>query len=215
MIKLVLFDLDGTLYSYEAANRAAERALLEQISTSLGMSDADARALLASAKKRVKLRLGNVASSHNRLLYMQELCELAKVSPLQYALPFYNVYWDAMLERMEPFPYVLPLFEELKTRRVQIGILTDLTAHIQYRKIERLGLGHYIDYFTTSEEAGEEKPSPLAFARALEKTPFTAGEVLMVGDDMEKDVRGAVEQGIHAVLYTGQKDIFNEVVSAL
>lgn len=211
MIKMVMFDLDGTLYPYDHCNQVAERRLKEVISTRWSVSVQEAGSMLDISKRKVKEQLGNVAASHNRLLYMQRICEMKEENPLLTAMDFYEVYWETMLEEMKLFPYVIPLFQLLKRRNIKIGILTDLTAHIQYRKINKLEIGSYIDYFTSSEEAGEDKPSEKIFQKMLIKTPFRPEEILMVGDSLRRDINGAVCQGMQAVLYDGKADMVKEV----
>lgn len=117
-----------------------------------------------------------------------------------YAMDFYNVYWDTMLENMQLFGYVEPLLEELKESGIKIGILTDLTAHIQYRKLSKLCLSDKIDYLVTSEEAGAEKPSDKMFNLMLDKFGMLSEEVLMVGDSQKKDIDGARNAGMECVL---------------
>lgn len=208
MVKLVAFDLDNTLYDYDACNDVAERCLLETIGRRLGISADYAGELLKKAKIQVKSQLGEVAASHNRLLYMQAVCEYRKVNPLHYAMEFYNCYWDTMLREMQPYPYVRPLFSHLHERGIEIAVLTDLTAHIQYRKLSRLGIADEIDYLTTSEEAGEEKPSAKMFEKLFSKVPYAPKEMLMVGDSRAKDVQGALDMGMQAILF--EKDKFNQ-----
>ena len=78
----------------------------------------------------------------------------------------YNIYWDTFLENMIPFDEVYEFLEKYKNK---ICLVTDLTAHIQYRKIEKLRLNKYISRVVTSEEVGKEKPHPYMFILALEK----------------------------------------------
>ncbi|MFA9461892.1 TIGR01458 family HAD-type hydrolase [Thiohalorhabdus methylotrophus] len=44
------------------------------------------------------------------------------------------------------------------------------------------------------------KPAPAFFEAALRSLDLPAGEVVMVGDDVESDVRGALDNGLQAVL---------------
>ncbi len=79
MVKAVLFDLDGTLYDYDSCNSISETGLAGTISECFGVSVDRAYELLRTAKSNVKQRLGvGVAASHNRMLYMQEICELER-----------------------------------------------------------------------------------------------------------------------------------------
>ena len=210
-----MFDIDGTLYDYEYCNKIAERELYAAVQREFDIEEECIKELLKSAKKKTKEQLGNVAASHNRLLYMQKICEMAGRSPLLYAKAFYDVYWDTFLEAMKLYEYVLPLFRELKERDIKIGLLTDLTAHIQYRKMEKLGLADYIDYLTTSEEVGAEKPDKAMFGNILSKAGCTPDETLMIGDSLERDIHGAQENGMKAIRYQEGLDIYKKVIGIL
>ena len=214
--KAVIFDLDGTLYSYDDCNAIAEKKLLDSISSSFGIPFTDASLLISNAKASVKENLGNTASSHNRLLYMQKVCEFQGKSVFSYAKRFYDTYWDTMLENMCLFSWVIPVFDELTRRNISIHIITDLTAAIQYRKIERLGIEGYISTFTTSEEAGEEKPSKKIFDVALSKIQAPKDSILIIGDDEKRDIMGAMNFGIRTLHYQegmGEEDILNTIYS--
>ncbi len=216
MIKAVIFDLDNTLYDYDACNATAEKRLFEVMDLDLDVSRQRCVELLKCAKEDIKRKLGDgVAASHNRLLYMQNICEQEGKNPFLYAMKFYNVYWDTMLENMKLFNYVEPLIGELKKREIKIGILTDLTSHIQYRKIVSLGLSEKIDYFVTSEEAGAEKPSEKMFLLMLEKMQLDSSQVLMIGDSYKKDIIGAEHVGMKALHYDGDLDFIEKVIAVL
>jgi putative hydrolase of the HAD superfamily len=213
MIKAVIFDLDNTLYDYDACNVLAEKQLLEVIAAEFHVSEERAAGFLKHSKEYVKYQLGNeVASSHNRLLYMQNICEQAEKNPLQYAMKFYDTYWNTMLEHMRLYDYVRPLLKELHSKNIKVGILTDLTAHIQYRKISRLGLTTQIDYLVTSEEAGAEKPSEKMFGLMLGKMKVKPEKAIMIGDSMKKDVEGAKKIGMRSIYFDRSENFGKKVL---
>lgn len=215
-IKAVVFDLDNTLYDYDTCNELAEKKLFDTISIAFDVTEDYAEELLKQAKRNIKKQLGDkVAASHNRLLYMQNICEQMRKNPMIYAIDFYNAYWDTMLENMQLFDYVEPLMNELKTYGIKIGILTDLTAHIQYRKLSKLGLTEIIDYLVTSEEAGAEKPSDKMFNLMLNKLGLLPEEVLMVGDSPKKDIEGARKAGIEGILVGNNIGVLVEKIENL
>ena len=111
-----------------------------------------------------------------------------------------------MLAEMKPFDYVVPLLQKYQENGIRIAVLTDMTAHIQYRKLERLGLTNYVDFIVTSEEAGGEKPERVMFELILDKLQLAAEDVLMVGDSQTKDIDGALCCGMQAILYEDEKE---------
>ena len=203
-IRAVVFDLDDTLYDYEACNRIAEHDLEQLVEKDLGISHADFSYYYSQAKQVVKQRVPNTGSSHNRLLYVQTFLELIGNNPIDKAISLYNAYWDSMLVNMTPFPYVSRLFTALQGRGLKIGILTDLTSHIQHRKLRALGLVPYIDAFVSSEEAGVEKPDKKAFHLMLHKLLLPPDRVLMIGDSVKKDCHGAEKVGMFSLLFERQ-----------
>ena len=49
-------------------------------------------------------------------------------------MEMYHVYWDTILEVMEPEPGLVPLLSRLKARGIRLGVGSDMTAYIQYKK---------------------------------------------------------------------------------
>lgn len=199
MIKAVIFDLDNTVYDYDYCHNLSMIKLKDFACQKYSISEDVFEQAFSKAKRDVKNILGNTGSSHNRMLYMQLFLENININPVEDALLLYNLYWDSMLENMVVYPYVMPLLGELKNHCIKIGVLTDLTAHIQHRKIHKLGLVNYVDAIVTSEEVGVEKPDENAFARIQEKLGFSSDEILMIGDSLTKDVQGAENYGMNAI----------------
>lgn len=117
------------------------------------------------------------------------------------SLQIYEIYWSTFLEKMSLRDGAREFMECMKKHGMRIMICTDLTAHIQHRKIEALGIAEEINFLVTSEEAGVEKPAPEVFAFCLEKLKLSAEEVCFIGDDLRKDVEGAKAAGMRAILY--------------
>ena len=201
MIKYVVFDLDNTVYDYDYCHEKAMLRLSEYACKTFQISVTQFEQAFHVAKQKVKKQLRNTGASHNRMLYMQLFLEEVGENPVKTALDLYEVYWGTMLETMDLYPYVLPLMKALKERDIKIAVLTDLTAHIQHRKIKKLSLEEYIDVLVTSEEAGAEKPSVVAFEKLLKKCNVFPHEMLMIGDSLEKDVQGALHVGMHGILF--------------
>ena len=211
MIKTWVFDLDNTLYDYDSCNQGAERVLFQELNHRWGLDECACKRLLRDAKSDVKQRLGTVASSHNRLLYMQNICERLGVKSSQFALGLYDVYWESFLTQVRVFPQMKTLLDALKNNNKTTVLLTDLTAQIQFRKLRSMQLEDSFDYVITSEEVGIEKPNEEMFRRVIEKTGCKKEEIIMIGDDRVKDVEGAEKYGFRALLFRNDESFYDEV----
>lgn len=100
--------------------------------------------------------------------------------------------------RYRPFPEALVTLAALR-RDLALGIVTNGVPDLQWGKIERAGLTPYFDVVTVSAQVGFGKPDPRVFAVSLAQLGALPGEVVMVGDSLERDVAGARNAGIAAI----------------
>lgn len=201
MIRAVILDLDNTLYAYEPLNAEAAARVWKLVCGELNITEEKYEEAFRFGREETKRRLGDVGSSHNRLLYFQKTLEYLGIPPMPLSLRMYEIYWGTFLEKMSLREGAEEFLDRMKRHGMRILICTDLTAHIQHRKIEALGIAGKIDFLVTSEEAGVEKPAPAVFTLCLEKLELSAEEVCFIGDDPRKDAEGAKAAGMRAILY--------------
>lgn len=198
-MKAVLFDLDGTLYAYDPCHRAGLDAAYEVLSARLDLARPAFEALYERARGERFRHLGEVAAAHSRELYFKFLVEeLADLPDVRLSLAAHDAYWEGYLAEMEPLPGCRELLEALAPR-ARLGLVTNLTTNVQLRKLVRLGLEATFEVIVTSEEAGADKPHPACFRLARERLGLPAHELVMIGDDLERDVLGADRVGIPSV----------------
>lgn len=207
--KALLLDIDNTLYDYNIAHNIAKKSVIEFCQKQFNIDKDTIIVAYNLARKKVHIELSETAASHNRLLYFQKMCEILNINPLKYSMQIYNIYWDSFLENMVLFDGVIELLEKYKNK---ICLVTDLTAHIQYRKIEKLNLDKYCKKIVTSEEAGKEKPHPYIFMLALQKLNLQNHEVCIIGDSFKKDIFGATNLGIHVIWFNHENK--NEIIES-
>lgn len=207
--KALMLDIDNTLYDYNVVHSVAINSVIKLCTNNFNLDESKIISAYEKARHQVHIELSGTAASHNRLLYFQRMCELLKLNPLQHSMEMYNTYWDSFLEHLLPFAGIYDLLKKYKNN---ICLITDLTAHIQYRKIEKLNLEEYCQIIVTSEEAGKEKPHPYIFLLALQKLGLKASEVCMIGDSFKKDICGAASIGIDAIWFNheNKQESYNE-----
>ncbi len=201
MIQAVIFDLDDTLYDYKTLDQEANRAVQDFVCESLGIDEMKYKDAYMRGRRETKEQLGSVGASHNRMLYFQKTLEHLNHKPLSLSLQMYETYWGTFLTKMKLYPGAREVLNKLHERGIQVGICTDLTAHIQHRKLKALGLTDDVDCLVTSEEAGREKPAPEIFTMCLDKLNMKPEVVCFVGDNYRRDIEGAVAVGMHAVWF--------------
>lgn len=202
MIKSVIFDIDNTMYSYDQADKAAMEALLGYCRQVLSLDPVTMKEELFRAQKELIQRLGtNSSAIHNRLIRFQTVLEKTGGLDLTEALKMYHIYWDTFIDAMIPEPGLKEFLSALSANGISMGIGTDMTSYIQFKKLEKLDVLHDISYVVTSEEAGAEKPSSVFFDLCLEKAECEAKECVFIGDSLKKDVEGAKTGGMMGILY--------------
>lgn len=200
-IKAVICDLDETLYAYEPLDQEARQRVRQFTCGELGITGQQYEEAYLFGREETKKQLGDVGASHNRLLYSQKTLEYLGVNPVPLSMQMYETYWGTFLEKMTLREGVREFLDQMHELGIRVMICTDLTAHIQHRKIEALGIGKDICCLVTSEEAGREKPAPEIFELCLKKLGLCPDEVLFVGDSLKKDVEGARAAGMNTLLY--------------
>ena len=198
MIKAVIFDLDNTLYNFDAANEFGIRALAAYTEPVFGWDYPKMKDLYEESREKLTERMGDVGSAHNRLLRFQNLLEEKKLPLHPHALEMAKAYWRGVLDNMAPSPGAREIMEELRRMGIRIGLGTDMTAYMQYEKLIRLGLMEYMDFIVSSEEAGTDKPGNAFFMLCAQKAGCLPGECLFIGDNIVRDYGGAAAAGMQA-----------------
>lgn len=107
---------------------------------------------------------------------------------------------------VEVLEYLLPKYE--------LHIISNGWQDIQLNKMKSSEIHHYFGEVITNELAGTRKPDPRIFDYAIDKTQANLAESLMIGDNYEADILGAMNAKMDTVFYnpeelpTGQKPTF-------
>lgn len=93
------------------------------------------------------------------------------------------------------------LMDYLKGRGYRMHMTSNGFHEVQYKKLAACGLQDYFDTIILSEDAGVNKPSPDFFAYALQTSGADRSSTLMIGDNLQTDIFGALNVGIDALLF--------------
>jgi putative hydrolase of the HAD superfamily len=108
-------------------------------------------------------------------------------------------YSDIRDASMHLFEGSLDALSAFRSMGIRLGLLTNGGSLIQRRKLERFDLEKFFDVILIDQEIGISKPDPAIYHLALKQLELSAGDTMMVGDNLEWDIRGAQSAGIFAV----------------
>jgi HAD superfamily hydrolase (TIGR01549 family) len=103
---------------------------------------------------------------------------------------------------VELFPGARELLTALRGRGLPVGLVVDGEADENRIARVRLGLDGLFDALAISSEVGVSKPDPRIYVRALDELGVAKedyGRVVMVGNRLERDVRGSRALGLVTV----------------
>ena len=91
---------------------------------------------------------------------------------------------------MEIYEDAKVFLQKCYSNNTPIILVTDMTAEVQFKKINKLDIEKYLNFIVTSDEAGIEKPNEFIFKYAIEKfisEVKNINKIIMIGDDQIKD----------------------------
>ena len=108
--------------------------------------------------------------------------------------------YEALREaHRELAPHALETLRTLRSREIQLGLLTNGNATYQRRKIEHHHLAPFFDCILIEEEFGTAKSDPRIYLAALSQLQVTPQEAWMVGDDVVFDIAVPQQLGMVAI----------------
>ena len=207
MIRTVLWDVDGTLLDFSAAEKAAIRAMFAKFG--LGECTDTMLARYSAINISFWQRL-----ERNELSKIQVLTGRFEQFFSEYGIsrrivPEFNANYqlalgDTIVYQNDSLSVVKALKGKVKQYVVSNG-----TVVAQTKKLERSGLGELMDGIFLSEKLGVEKPCAAFFELVFsEIQPDDLSAVLIIGDSLTSDIQGGMNAGINTCWYNpGRKPV--------
>ena len=195
-IRFILFDLDGTLFDSApdlvgAANRLRTRRGMqalpfEEVRTHAGRG----------ARGLIEVTLGLSSEDEGYADIQKE---------------FLDDYQAHCCDDSHLFDEVETMFDELRSRNIPWGIVTNKHARFTTPIAEKTGMAQKAKVIVCGDATGKLKPAPDNLLLALQKTGYKANETLYVGDDI-RDAQAARNAGMRfAAAAYGYLGLANDV----
>ena len=179
----ILFDLDGTLFTREAAFWSWLREEARH---------ADAAALDWARVAQLDQR------GHGPKPRLLEYLALALNWPERSLEARLQRLRQGILGQARADPRLLDLLGRLQ-RSYRLGLVTNGSSQSQRGKLRSMQVEAFFDPIIVSEEVGHRKPEFAIFRLATRGWPLSHAEVLFVGDDPLRDIGGARGAGMQTL----------------
>jgi putative hydrolase of the HAD superfamily len=94
------------------------------------------------------------------------------------------------------FPHAIEILNYLKEKKYTIHLITNGFEKTQWNKLRNAGMDHFFNQVITSEASNSVKPEKEIFEYALLKANADKKESIMIGDNLDADIQGAINAGL-------------------
>ncbi|MBS1666438.1 MAG: YjjG family noncanonical pyrimidine nucleotidase [Bacteroidetes bacterium] len=201
--KHLFFDLDHTLWDFEANSKVTLRDLYDELDLkSKGIHDFDLfhkNYLVHNERLWERFRNGFIRVDELRWKRMWLTLLDFKIGDEKLARDMGIRFLDLLPTRKLLFPHTVELLEYLTQKKYQLHLITNGFELTQHSKLKNSGIDKYFIEVVTSESCNSLKPHKEIFEYALAKTGATKEESIMIGDSLDVDIQGAINAGIDQV----------------
>lgn len=199
--KHLFFDLDRTLYDFDANNRYTLGTLFHKYN--VGDTGKVSFDQFLNVYRPINLALWEQYRRKEitkETLNNQRFADTLKACGVDNGIAgdFARDYLEISPAQKRLLPGAVETLKYL-SGNYDLHIITNGFEEVQYPKMERSRLLPFFRHIITSEQAGVQKPAPGIFEYALKLTGASPAESLMIGDDPYADIEGAHSQGMDQV----------------
>lgn len=195
---VLIFDIDGTLYSNRAYAAHQESSQVRRLALALGMAESRAAGMLAEARAE-RTRKGLPATSMGNLF-------------LGFGIDMDSIVrWRE--EEIRPRDWLAP-DAALRGALGKLGrdyrllALTNNPRKVGLESLEALGVSGLFSGIMGLDDTGESKPSSRPFEIICERMEADPRLCISVGDRMDVDIEPALALGMGGILVDGVNDLY-------
>lgn len=125
------------------------------------------------------------------------------------AKEIYDIYLKSFEDNWCLFDDVYNVIERLYNMGYKLGVISNGDLSQQTDKLKRTGIYKFFEIVTTASEYDYSKPDPKLYEAIIERFNIVKTEIIMIGDQVEKDVIPCLQIGIDAI-WLNRKDKANK-----
>jgi len=201
----IFFDLDHTLWDFDKNSEMAFDRIFKEKHKEISTQDF-IKAYIPINHECWRLyqndKITHQELRYNRLKFSFDA--LKYVISEENIFEIANDYIEFLTDNNYLFDGAIEVLDYLKPK-YKLHIITNGFAGVQDKKIKNAALGSYFSTITNSELAGVKKPNSIIFDYAINLAGTSKASSIMIGDDFEADVTGALNAGLDAIFFNEKK----------
>lgn len=207
MIKVLLWDIDGTLLDFGQAENYAMKKCFDILEMGVCTDAMVARYAAINTKYWERLERNEITKQETLVGRFQEFFETEGL-PVEKAALFNKEYQIRIGDKVFFNDNGAALVKEFKEHKIAQYAVTNGTLAAQRRKLAASGLDGLFDGAFISDEIGVVKPNIEFFERVFGEISkakyFEKDEIMIVGDSLTSDIQGGNNAGIVCCWYNPQ-----------
>lgn len=194
-VRVVAFDLDGTLCYYTVSTQEAIAEALRQAGHSIDLVGDPDEAAVRHNELWWEIEQNESSAMSLRERIWQRLLAEHEVEQVGLARELAETYAQVRVPCVRLYKGARELLCDLRDS-YRLGLLTNGPSDMQWPKIEHLDIQSLFNVVLVSGDVGIHKPNRLIFEQFLSRLGVAAKEVLYVGNSYRMDVVGAKGVGM-------------------
>ena len=196
----IFIDLDDTIWDFTANSHVSLEIMYRDLDIARIYPDYDAFSSAYYAKNSELWALYHHGKIEKDFLIIERYAHLLRTIGYndidnRLAQRMNEYYLDTLALQTQLVPYAIELLDYLTRRGYNLYILSNGFIEVQHKKLQSAGIEDYFERMVLSDEIGINKPDRRLFDYALEVTHSKAADTLMIGDNYDADILGAMQAG--------------------
>lgn len=209
MYKYVFLDLDDTIWDFHANAKMSLKKTFEDMELTYLADFEDFFKIYAKKNAELWEQYGKNEITKDHLIAERFRYPLERIGIEDDVLrkSLGDTYLSLLPTRTALVPYAGELLEYL-SKKYLLSIISNGFVEVQYEKLKNTNITHFFAHIVLSENAGVLKPDKRIFEYALKLNNAKKEEAIMIGDNYEADIKGAMNAGIDQIFLNHRAKIF-------
>lgn len=198
----IFFDLDHTLWDFDTNAKVALEEVFSQSDLPNKIETFDAfyeNYLIHNAQLWRRYEQGFISVEELKWRRMWRTLMDFKIGDEELSKKLAQQFLEILPTKSGVFEYTYEILDFLIDKGYQLHLITNGFEKTQHSKLSNSRMTHYFKNVITSESANASKPKKEIFDFAVHKAGCQTNSCIMIGDNLEADIKGAQNAGMDTI----------------